>query len=175
MNHTNISLQRPSTRYKDAYLDLIQEYRDSEEALIPWVLTLNPIPFEAFVETLHQQEKGFDLPPGYLPGSTFWLVKDERKILGAINIRHGLNDELRRVGGHIGYGIRPSERRKGYATLMLRLGLEEARKLGISKALLTCGKSNIASATVMRNNGAVLDSEDHVDGRDIQRYWITLQ
>ena len=175
MAHANITLQKPSIRYKDSYLEMLQEYRELEEKLIPWVLTLDAVPFQGLVETLHKQEKGFDLPPGYTPGSTFWLVENDRRILGATNIRHYLNDGLRRIGGHIGYGIRPSERQKGYATLMLRLALEKARKLGIPKVLLTCDKSNIASAKVMLNNGAMLESEEQIDGRKTQRYWITIQ
>ncbi|MED4162879.1 GNAT family N-acetyltransferase, partial [Halalkalibacterium halodurans] len=77
--------------------------------------------------------------------------------------------------GHIGYGIRPSERGKGYATLMLKLGLEKAAALGLEKVLITCDKENLPSARTIQRNVGVLDSEV-VDERGIaiQRYWIKL-
>lgn len=78
----------------------------------------------------------------------------------------------RHIGGHIGYGIRPSERRKGYATVLLNLALIKARELGIQRALVTCDRDNIGSAKTIMNNGGVLDSEDEVDGTIIQRYWV---
>ena len=83
---------------------------------------------------------------------------------------------LRDFGGHIGYGVRPSERRKGYATLMLRLVLDKARAMGIERVLITCDKDNLASARVIQKNGGVLDSESYSEQakRVTQRYWIEL-
>jgi len=85
-----------------------------------------------------------------------------------------LNEQLLVVGGHIGYGIRPSERRKGNATKILSLALDKARELGIERALLTCDKDNIGSAQTIINNGGQLDSEDVVNDTEIQRYWINI-
>ena len=112
---------------------------------------------------------------GRVPDSTFFCLDTDRNIfVGAINIRHYLNEELLYTGGHIGDGIRPSERRKGYATAMIGLGLEECRKLGITKVLMTCDKDNIGSARSIMNNGGVLENEVMEDGVLEQRYWITL-
>ncbi len=83
----------------------------------------------------------------------FCLDKDRNIFVGAVNIRHVLNDALLRGSGHIGDGIRPSERRKGYATAMIALALEECKKLGIKKVLMTCDKNNIGSAKSIINNG----------------------
>ena len=94
--------------------------------------------------------------------------------MGAVNIRHYLNDTLLKAGGHIGYGIRPSERRKGYATAMIALALDECRKLGINKVLICCNKENIGSAKSIINNGGILENEIEEDGHIIQRYWIQL-
>ena len=94
--------------------------------------------------------------------------------MGAVNIRHKLNEELLYTGGHIGDGIRPSERRKGYATAMIALALEECRKLGIDKVLMCCNKDNIGSAKSIINNGGVLENEVEEDGHWEQRYWIEL-
>ena len=74
-------------------------------------------------------------------------------------IRHYLNENLRQGGGHIGYGIRFSEWKKGYGTLMLRLALEKAKNIGITTALITCDDDNYGSAKVMENNGFVLQDK----------------
>ena len=91
-----------------------------------------------------------------------------------MNIRHSLNEYLLKYGGHIGDGIRPSERRKGYATKMIALALEECKKLGIDRVLITCNKANIGSAKSIINNGGTLENEVIKDNDIMQRYWITL-
>lgn len=102
------------------------------------------------------------------------LDTDRNIFVGAVNIRHELNDALLRNGRHIGDGVRPSERRKGIATKMIALALEECRKLGIPKVLMVCEKENVGSAKSIQNNGGVLENEIEVDGVMEQRYWITL-
>lgn len=110
---------------------------------------------------------------GKVPSSVFFLFDDERNLLlGAVDIRHYLNDSLLRNGGHIGDGIRPSERRKGYATEMIRLALIECKKLGIDRVLMVCDKTNIASAKTIIKNGGILENEFTNDGITLQRYWI---
>ncbi len=100
-------------------------------------------------------------------------MNEENSILGVSNLRHKLNDELRKVGGHIGYGITPSYRRRGFATLILELSLIEARKMGIGDVLVSCHTDNIGSAKSIMNNGGIL-TEDVFDfeGTPIQNYWI---
>lgn len=86
-----------------------------------------------------------------------------------------LIEQLLLNGGHIGDGVRPSERRKGYATEMIRLALEECKKLGIDRVLMVCYKDNIASAKSIINNGGILENEiEAEDGKIDQRYWISL-
>lgn len=112
---------------------------------------------------------------GQVPDSTFFCLDEERnRIVGAVNIRHYLNESLLHNGGHIGDGVRPSERRKGIATKMIALALEECRKLGITNVLMVCNKENIGSAKSIRNNGGILENEIEVDGVTEQRYWIEL-
>ena len=104
-------------------------------------------------------------------------MDEERNILlGAVNIRHYLNDYLLKYAGHIGDGIRPSERNKGYGKKMIALALMECKKLSIDKVLMVCDKDNIASAKTIINNGGVLENE-FVDenGRIEQRYWIEIK
>ena len=139
----------------------------------PWVIFKNDCnDFDHYLENLETKEE----TNSWVPDSVFFLLDTERdRLLGAINIRHYLNEDLLREGGHIGDGIRPSERRKGYATEMIRLALIECRKLGIEKVLMTCDRDNIASAKSIINNGGILENEFiNSDGVIEQRYWITM-
>ena len=95
--------------------------------------------------------------------------------LGAVNIRHKLNEKLLLNGGHIGDGIRPSERGKGYGTRMIALALEKCRELGIDRVLMVCDRNNAASARTIVKNGGVMENEIEVDGVVEQRYWIDIR
>ena len=111
-----------------------------------------------------------------MPTTTLFCYDYDKDIfVGAVNIRHCLDEGLLHSGGHIGDGIRPSERRKGYATAMIALALKECKKLGIERVLMCCRKDNIGSAKSIINNGGVLENEV-LDEDDVltQRYWIDL-
>lgn len=82
---------------------------------------------------LQRNEQGIDIPEGWVKDSTYWLLTESQQIVGAVNIRHELNDKLFNSGGHIGYGIRPGERQSGYGSEILRLSLEKTRELGITR------------------------------------------
>ena len=127
--------------------------------------------FDNYVESLDPKVE----KDGKVPASTFFALDLDRNVfVGAINIRHYLNERLLLGGGHIGDGVRPSERRKGYATEIIRLGLIECRKLGIKRVLMICDKGNIGSRKSIINNGGVLENEVVVDGVLEQRFWIDL-
>ena len=96
-------------------------------------------------------------------------------MVGVVNIRHDLNEYLLKYGGHIGDGVRPSERRKGYATKMINLALKECNKLKIKRVLLVCDKNNIGSAKSIISNGGILENEVVNADKIIQRYWIDLE
>lgn len=139
----------------------------------PWAIFKNDYhDFDYYLEHLELKEAA----EGLVPDSVFFLLDEARdRLLGAVNIRHYLNDSLLKEGGHIGDGIRPSERRKGYATEMIRLALTECKKLGIDKVLMTCDKENIASAKSIIKNGGILENEFvNSDGKVEQRYWISI-
>jgi len=130
-----------------------------------------------FLRKWRNFHEGRHLPDYLVPATKYFLMEEGNpKILGVIDIRHRLNDHLlNNPGGHIGYAIAPSERRKGYATEQLRLGLEKCREIGIGPVLITCNKENIASAKVIQKNGGVLEDERvSSEGKVFQRYWITL-
>lgn len=107
--------------------------------------------------------------------STFFSVrKIDNRIMGSIQLRHSLTPELEEHGGHIGYGIRPSERKRGYGKQQLRLVLEVARGMGVPKVMISCDKDNIASSRTILSCGGVLARENVYEGKEQQIYWIDL-
>ena len=169
-----MKLIKPTIVLKQEYLEMLDEWKQNNEKIVPWVLNEDTSDFQAMISRFADYSQGIGLKEGLVPHSTYWLVRDDNKILGAINIRHRLNDYLKNIGGHIGYGIRPSERRKGYATEMLGKALDIVRGMGIKSIMISCDKDNIASAKTIIKNGGVLHSEDSDNGTIFQRYWIAL-
>ncbi|GAB6596847.1 GNAT family N-acetyltransferase [Bacillus cereus] len=171
----NVSLLTPTIDLQEEYLDFYNEWKDSGETMIPWVITKDPSNFPAMVQELLDAHNGINLPDSWVPDSTYWLVTDHNRIVGVVNIRHSLTEHLFNAGGHIGYGIRPSERRKGYATKLLALSLEKAKQLNITKALIVCDEVNTASEKTILHNGGVRD-DDFIeeDGNVVRRFWIEL-
>ncbi|WP_239616820.1 GNAT family N-acetyltransferase [Cohnella mopanensis] len=168
-----IRLLKPTKDLKNEYLDFYFEWKESGEDMVPWVISKDPEDFEGMVKWLLDNENGINLRDGWVPDSTFWLVSEENRVLGAVNIRHELTEFLMNRGGHIGYGIRPSERRKGYATKLLKLSLEQAKRLGINKVLVVCDETNVASEKTIINNRGIPDSNFiEENGNIIKRYWI---
>ena len=165
---------------KDYYFQLkemIDEWKMDQEINntnhSPWAIFKNDYhDFDYYLENLEHKEP----KEGKVPDSVFFLLDEERNILlGAVNIRHYLNDYLLKYAGHIGDGIRPSERRKGYATEMIRLSLIECKKLGIDRVLMVCDKTNVGSAKSIIKNGGVLENEIVDDnGKTKQRFWIEV-
>ena len=152
---------------------MMEEWTQTGENIVPYAIRrLDYRNFEYYLENLEVK----DTSGGLVPDSTFFCLDEERNIfVGAVNIRHDLNEYLLRSGGHIGDGVRPSERRKGVATAMIALALEECRRLGINRVLMVCEKDNVGSARSIQKNGGVLENEILDDGVWEQRYWIDLE
>lgn len=144
----------PSAKYKQSFLEDFLAHTEMQDE---YNLTGIPKPqvsknFSAFIRKLKAQAKGVYPKKGLVPQTVFWLV-DGNKFLGKLSIRHRLNDNLKRLGGHIGYYVRPDERGKGYGKTILRLGLLKAKQLGINQILITCDLTNIQSKKVIEGNG----------------------
>lgn len=170
----NIELVKLTHEYKDQLFDMLEEWKndiiENHTNISPWRIWAND--FDDYVKSINATE---ELNNDWVPDTTlFCLDRDRNIFVGAVSIRHYLNDKLLKTGGHIGDGIRPGERRKGYATAMIALALEECKKLGITRVLMCCDKNNIGSAKSIIKNGGVLENEIEEDGHIEQRYWIQL-
>lgn len=173
----SLKLIKGSYQYKEPIVDMLKEWKEYNDTHdvngSPWAIFKNGYDdFDFYLSNLETSEP----KDGWVPDSTFFCFDEQRDIMvGAVNIRHCLNDHLLLCGGHIGDGIRPSERRKGYATQMIGLALEECRKIGIKKVLMVCDKDNIGSAKSIIRNGGILENEVIENGKIKQRYWIDLE
>ena len=171
-----VKLVKMSYEYKDKLIDMLEEWKADIELNntnhSPWAIFKNDYhDFDRYLEELEIREE----KDGLVPDSTFFCLDTDRdRLVGAVNIRHYLNGNNYLTGGHIGDGIRPSERRKGYATAMIALALEECRKLGLNKVLMVCDANNIGSEKSIINNGGVFESEITQDGSREKRFWITI-
>lgn len=133
--------------------------------------------YKEMIKRVEEVEKGENLGE-YAASSTYWLYDDiEDKIIGASNLRHYLTEDGYKTWGHIGYGIRPSKRRKGYATKLLKMTLEEAKEIGIGRVLLGAYEDNISSWKTMEKCGAEFEKTviEEETGLKIKRYWISLK
>lgn len=171
----NLQLIQPTETSREEFLVFRAEFPLNED--VPGLASMKTGDFDADVRNALNHAKGIGLADGWVPAHTFWLVRNERTIVGVLQIRHTLTPFLEAEGGHIGYSVRPSERGKGYATHMLGMALDEARRLGLKRVLITCDRRNVASARVIQKNGGRLENEivSCLPGREFtQRYWIEL-
>ena len=117
------------------------------------------------------------LPEGLVIATQYMLVREsDGRLLGMLQLRHTLNDYLAKYAGHIGYSVRPSERRRGYAKRMLAMALDEARALGLARVMISCASDNEGSRRTILANGGVFHSTvwDEEDQETLERYWIEL-
>ncbi|MEM9401557.1 MAG: GNAT family N-acetyltransferase [Pseudomonadota bacterium] len=164
-------LVTPSVEFEVSYRDYIDELADEER--YPFTLDLDSDHFPALVAELRRYSSGIDLPHGLVANTTFWLVED-KEIIGVSNLRHHLTERLMRLGGHIGFGVRPSARGKGIAKELLRRTIIEATRRGMSELVVICLEVNEASSRVIEANGGLLESVYSVDEYDerLHRYVI---
>lgn len=176
MKKENLRLIEPCVELEAEFMALVQESVAAGEDLT-WQYEQAIEDFRKYVQTRLDWKQGRNLPEGWVPESTFWLVRNDNVIVGTSSLRHELNEHLRKVGGHIGFDIRPSERQKGYGTAILAFTLEKARELGLKRVLVTCDDDNIGSAKIIEKNGGILEdkySNDELE-QPKRRYWIELE
>lgn len=160
MTFEQLSLVEPRLEHQQDHEAMLQEFFNNDEPIIPRAMRIKPHEsYQDFLQRTADRKEGKNLPWQRVPASLYFIINKENKLIGCINIRHRLNEWLEKIGGHIGYGIRPSERKKWYATIALKLALEKCKELNITNPIVICDKENIWSAKVIQNNGWVLESE----------------
>lgn len=169
-----MKLIRPDKKYAESYYRAAEVYKEKNIKLYEFF----DMPFDQIAAYTENMEKGKNLPKGWVPATYLWFV-DEQEFLGEISIRHELTENLKRLGGHVGYGVQYDKWGQGIGTEMLRQTLLYIKKnLPLKKILLTCKDDNYGSIAVIEKNGGVMQDkiEDVVNGekRLTRRYWIEI-
>ena len=167
-------LTEPSLVYKDSFIAGTRESQAEGRELF---FNLDKISenFGAFLQRLRNASKRANVKSDRVPMSDYWLI-DGDEYVGRLSLRHELNEALLLWGGHIGYQIRPSKRRRGYGKEILRLGLIKAKEIGLSRVLVTCDEDNIGSRKIIEYNGGQLENIVEVKDSPVRkmRYWIDI-
>lgn len=169
-----LKLVVPSIEYKVSFLKATKEFQkdglftDLDISDLEKNLT-------SFITKQINRSQGKDLPERFVAETVYWLVEND-EFIGRTVIRHELTETLLREGGHIGYAIKPSKRKKGYGREMLKLALLKAKELGLKKVLLTCNENNFGSKKIIESNGGTFQDRIFLQERKPWklRYWISL-
>ena len=170
-------LLRPTSEYASQIIEYRQEFLDAGDSMDgtgPLRRFENP---EEYIKICAEYEDPEKVPSHLVPATQFFFIrKSDNKLVGMIQVRHSFNDYLEKYAGNIGYSVRPSERRKGYAKEMLEMVLPFCRKVGIDKVMITCIDGNIGSEKTILANGGIYESTIHEpnSNRNLKRFWITL-
>jgi predicted acetyltransferase len=174
---TDMTLMKPTFEYATQIFEYRQEFLDSEDSMDgcgPLRRCKNP---EEYLTICKQYENPETVPEDLVPATQFLLIRQcDNRLVGMIQIRHCFNEYLEKYAGHIGYSIRPSERKKGYAKRMLKMALPFCKELGLQKVLISCNDTNIGSEKTIIANGGVYESTvtEPNTNRDLKRFWIEL-
>lgn len=170
-NSTSVAqLLDPSNAKRDAFLRMAQDWLDHGNDRYRLALE----DFDAYLARLHRLSDATQLPTGWVPSSEFWLEDGAGEIVACVRLRSWLTPSLEFEGGHIGYDVRPSARRRGFGTAALGLALSRARERGLDRVRLTVDSDNLASVNIIVRNGGVLSGEaiSERTGKSIKQYWI---
>ncbi len=166
-------------KYKESFIRAVREYQQTQATDLLQLYSLGAEDlqqnFQSYLSLLSDESAGKNLPKDFVAQTTYWLV-DGDEFIGGVTIRHTLTDKLLREGGHIGYNIRPSKRRKGYGKKLLSLALPKTRELEITRVLVTCDETNLGSKKIIEANGGVFENSIGMGkGKPRKlRYWISL-
>jgi predicted acetyltransferase len=170
----NLKLVRYDEVSEESYVDYISEWEIHNEKAVPFAVRRDGRSFAEMMKKWQEDETDMPVSKGFVPATLYFLTDDDGRILGAIHFRHYLNERLYQNGGHIGYGVRKCERRKGYAREMLKLLLKKIEKLDIDKVMITCDDDNVGSAKTIESCNGVLQDKVMFENDLTRRYWITL-
>lgn len=160
----------PEIQDEKALMEYVQEHHDNGEMGISASMGLAYTPYSEWLANIHANaDKG-----NKEWGRSLCLVCYEgEKLVGMLSIRYELPQELTAKLGDIGYGVRPSERNKGYATAMLRYALKVCREQGMKKVVLGCYKDNLASAaTITKCNGVLIEENENFEPGKVSQYYM---
>ena len=170
-----IVLVEPSIEYEGQVLTYKNEFLENGDIMAGTAGLNAAASIQAWLTNIKKNEKEDTVAAGWVPATTFLCIREEDNyLLGMVDIRHCLNDSLREIGGHIGYSVRRSQWGKGYAKEMLKQALIFCEKLGLEQVLVTCDKTNYASAKVILFNNGILEKEIQHEDERIQHYWISI-
>ena len=169
-----IHLEQIGLKHKNEIIRIKKEYDDNKEDYNGAFFIKDFDNYSELISRLDNYANGIMDNPNYVPYTCYVALTEEGKIVGLGSLRHELNDYLNQFGGHIGYSVVPSQRKKGYGTRILKLLLKEAKNKNIKDVLLTCGIDNIGSAKVIENNKGVLENKIEHDDKVTCRYWIKM-
>jgi len=171
----SVNLVRYDEISEENYIDYISEWETNQEKVIPSASHRDGRMFSEMMNRWREDETDIPISKGFVPATLYFLIDDSGRILGGIHFRHCLNERLRQDGGHIGLGVRKSERRKGYARQMLKLLLDRIKQSGIDRVMVTCDDENIGSAKTIESCHGILQDMVMVENELTRRYWISLE
>lgn len=170
-----IRLEKISLRHRDEIYRIKKEYDRIKDDYNGAFFIKDIENYEKLIVKLENYSNGIIDNPNYVAYTSYVAIDSTNKIVGLGSLRPELNNFLKKFGGHIGYSIVPSERKKGYGTEILKLLLLEAKKNKLDKVLVTCEENNIASKKIIEKNGGILENKVRQDYEIICRYWINLR
>lgn len=160
MSHEELRLESPQSKHEHQHQEMLNEFLNEWYEIAPRALRKRPHEtFEQFLRRTEDRKNGKNLPAERVPSSLYFVIRWDGKMIWAVNIRHTLNEGLKNLWGHIGCGIRPSERHKWYANIILELAIEKCKKLEISDIIITCDKENITYSKAIAHNNWKLEKE----------------
>ncbi len=164
----------PSKEHEAMAREYLTEHLTDKESMLHGAASLEQLGYFGWLEQLKENEDEATVSADSVPSSTFFALHEcDDRLIGMLDVRHRLNDFLSEYGGHIGYGVRPKSRGKGYAKEILLLGLVYCKEMGLSKVMVCCHKENVASSKVIVACGGQLEREFvYSDGKMVQVYWI---
>jgi len=171
-----LELVKPSIEFKLSIINMINDYKvNNEKKYTSDYYTVN-FNFDEYLRDKENREKGLELPQGCVPTTEWWLINENREVIGTVRLRHKLGEDNKHEGGHIGYDISPRFRKRGFGIKILSLALLKAKKFGIEKVLVTCNADNIGSMRIIKSNNGIFEKEaiSTYSGEIFHRYWITI-